>query len=74
VFFNIVAPGIVTDHISGGFTYSWAKNFDIDFAAAYVPRNTITGPNPNPASMGGTGDITLAMSQWEASLGVRYRY
>ncbi len=71
VFFNTVAPGVVTDHISLGASYDWTKNLTIDLAAAYVPKASVTGPDP----FGVPGDtITLSMSQWEASFGVRYKY
>lgn len=71
VFFNTVAPGVVTDHISAGASYAVSKNLDIDLAAAYVPKVTTTGADPfgNPGST-----IALSMSQWEASFGVRYKY
>lgn len=68
---NMVAPGVVTDHFSGGLSYAWSKNLSIDLAGAYVPDATVTGPDP----FGVPGStIKLHMSQWEASLGLRYKY
>ena len=70
VLLNILAPGVVTDHLSAGLTYAWSKNLEIDFAAAYVPTSTVTGSN----SMMPSQTIKLTMDQWEASLGLRYKY
>ena len=60
----------MTDHLSAGLTYAWSKNLEIDFAAAYVPTSTVTGSN----SMMPSQTIKLTMDQWEASLGLRYKY
>ena len=37
VTFNILAPGVVTDHFTGGFAYKATSNSTFEFAAAYVP-------------------------------------
>ena len=70
VMLNILAPGVVTDHISAGLSWNMSKNLTIDVAAGYVPRHDLTGINV----FGGGQVIKLSMEQYEASLGVRYRY
>lgn len=70
VMMNILAPAVVTDHVSGGLTYAWSKNLEIDLAAAYVPRASVSGTNPLAPDQ----TIKLSMEQYEASIGMRYKY
>lgn len=70
-FFNIFAPGIVTDHLSTGFSYQLTKNSGLDFAFAYVPRATLTGPE---LAIAGAQTIKLSMEQYEVSLGYNYKF
>lgn len=44
---NIVAPGVIQDHITGGFTYKMANQSEVDVAAMYAPSHTVSGSNPN---------------------------
>ena len=44
VTFNILAPGVVTDHFTGGFAYKANANSTFEFAAAYVPSHSVSGP------------------------------
>jgi len=72
VLFNILAPGVMETHITGGFTYTMASNSEITFAAMYAPETKIKGANPLEAP--GQQDIELYMSQWEltASWGMKF--
>ena len=45
VTFNILAPGVVQNQYTIGATYDVDKSNEITFAAAYMPRNTVTGPS-----------------------------
>ncbi|PCJ88307.1 MAG: hypothetical protein COA54_03315 [Thiotrichaceae bacterium] len=73
VMFNILAPAVMEQHITGGFTYSTSANSEFNFAAMYAPTNSVTGPNP---LSGATPDqnIEIKMTQWEleASWGWKY--
>lgn len=70
VLLNVLAPGVVTDHLSAGLSYAWTKNLSIDLAGGYVPRHAITGVN----NMAPDQNIRLSMEQFEGSFGLRYRY
>ncbi len=73
VTFNILAPAVVQNHISGGFTYNVNRNSGVDFAIVYAPRTSVSGPELTPS--GPTGrDITLSMSQLEVTLGYTYHF
>ncbi len=39
IVFKILAPGVVTDHISAGFTYALTDHSSFDVAAIYAPRH-----------------------------------
>ena len=43
VMLNILAPGIVTDHIAGGFSYGLTPQSVVDFAVVYAPKATVSG-------------------------------
>ena len=73
--FNIIAPGVMETHITGGFTYTMASDNEITFAAMYAPESTVSGNNPLAAGSGtATQNIELYMSQWEltASWGLKF--
>jgi len=61
---NILAPGVVQHHVAGGFKYAWSDDLDIEFAAAFVPENDVSGQHPF-----GAQDIEISMWQMEATLG-----
>ena len=64
VFFNILAPGVMEQHFTAGFT----KTFDngsqeINFAAMYAPTKSISGP------ISSTQTVELEMKQYQLELG-----
>jgi long-chain fatty acid transport protein len=70
VLLNVLAPGVVTDHISAGASYALNKNSSLDFAAVYAPENSVTGSDPRVSS-GST--IKIHLSEFEATLGWTYK-
>ncbi len=76
VTFNILAPGVVTDHFTGGFAYKATPHSILEFAAAYVPPNSVSGPEkagttaaPTPGS-----NIDISMHQFQFTLGYTYEF
>jgi long-chain fatty acid transport protein len=77
VTFNILAPGVVTDHFTGGFAYKANANSTLEFAAAYVPSHSVSGSEtlgppfavPTPGS-----NIELEMHQFQFTLGYTYKF
>jgi len=64
VFFNILAPGVMEQHFTAGFT----KKFDngsqeINFAAMYAPSYSVTGLIPSGQT------VELEMKQYQLELG-----
>jgi long-chain fatty acid transport protein len=77
VTFNILAPGVVTDHITGGFAYKSSVNSTWEFAAAYVPSHSVNGAEkvgaPPFAATAGS-NIELEMHQFQFTLGYTYNF
>lgn len=71
---NIVAPGVVKHHITGGFSYKLAPQASIDFAAIYVPKTTVSGPEVTALGPTAGSNIRLGMSQFQATLGFTYKF
>lgn len=78
VTFNILAPGVVTDHITGGFAYKTNANSTWEFAAAYVPSHSVSGPEkccaPPPFATTPGSNINLSMRQYQFTLGWTYQF
>jgi len=65
VLFNILAPGVMEDHLTFGFTKKTGADTEFNFAAMYAPSNSITGSNPLQGATAPNQTIELKMSQWE---------
>ncbi|MBI5918481.1 MAG: outer membrane protein transport protein [Nitrosomonadales bacterium] len=75
-FFNILAPGVVTDHVTLGATWRLEGNNEISLAYMHAFKTSVNGVNSippgfPPAGMGG-GNANLKMS--EDSLGLAYSW
>lgn len=68
---NILAPGIVQDHVSVGGSRRIGENDRIDFSMSYVFENTVSG-DLSPAMGGGT--VELEMDQLSAAIGWTHRF
>jgi len=74
---NYLAPGVTTDHFTGGFSYKMAPKWTFDFAGAFVPRHRVSGPEALPGDFGGItagSNITLAMNQYQFTGGLTYTF
>lgn len=67
VMLNILAPGVVKTRFTGGFSYNTTDSSSLEFAAAYVPTVSLTGPEAPPGNPGHT--ITVEMYQIVLSVG-----
>jgi len=74
VTFNILAPGVVTDHVGGGFTYGVNRNSAIDLAVLYSPRAGVSGPEVTPYGATPGSNIDISMSQLVVTLGYTYHF
>jgi long-chain fatty acid transport protein len=73
VTFNIVAPGVVTDHMSLGVTLALDKESDISLAYTSVKNRSVTGPSMfNGMMPPGTPFISETIRMKQQSIGVQY--
>jgi long-chain fatty acid transport protein len=72
VLFNILAPGVVEQHASIGFTAATTNNQDLNFALTRAFSHSVSGPNPLEAP--GQQTIELKMDQWIIALGYALKY
>lgn len=80
VTFNILAPGVVQDHITAGFTYSLSKNSELTMAYMHAFKNSMTAPSlfnnwvtttgGAPGGIGIAGNETINL--YEDSIGIAY--
>ncbi len=75
-FFNILAPGVVQDHITGGATWAVGARGELSAYLAYAPGRTVRGNNSIPAGFppagfgGGNAHVRLK----ETLLGISYAW
>lgn len=71
--FNVLAPAVVQHHITAGFEYRLDKAWSVEFAGLYAPEESVSGSElpgfGNPAHT-----IEISMYQFEATLGVKYKF
>ncbi|WP_230412273.1 OmpP1/FadL family transporter [Undibacterium hunanense] len=61
-FFNILAPGVVQDHLTFGATFKNTPNTEISFSYSHGFKKTINGVNSIPAPFGG-GNANVSLSE-----------
>jgi len=69
--FNVLAPAVIEQHFTAGWTMKMGANQELNLAGMYAPSNSVKGPNPMD---GGTSDIEIEMSQWELQAGWAWKY
>jgi long-chain fatty acid transport protein len=73
VTFNILAPGVVQDHVTAGFTYSVGRSSEITMAYMHAFKNSVSGPAANPYfPVGGTETISLSENSLGIAWGTRF--
>lgn len=71
VMFNILAPGVIEEHITAGFSTAYGPSL-LHVSVMYALENTVRGSNPMEAP--GAQQIELTMDQWELELGYSFRF
>jgi long-chain fatty acid transport protein len=73
VTFNILAPGVVTDHLTLGFTYTLQGGSEITMAYMHAFENSVSGPATNPYfNVGGTETLTMSQNALGIAWGWKY--
>ena len=66
--FNILAPGVVTDHYTIGMTYGVSKDSELTLAYMHAKENSVSGATNPYFGAGGTETIKM----YQDSLGIAY--
>lgn len=76
VTFNILAPGVMKDHYTVGFTYAMGKNNELNGSFMYAPRQEVTGSSyfNNFFGAGAGGNETIRMYQYQIGLGWSWKF
>ena len=69
VMFNILAPGVIEDHLTFGFTRGLSSGDEFSMSFMWGFNKKVTGPNPFDPSQ----DIAIDMNQWEIELSYGWR-
>lgn len=85
--FNILAPAVIAEHYTAGAHWQYSSRIGLDLALMYAPSNPVRGRNPlshvqvasggqavNAQTDAGDQQIVLDMHQYEATMGLSYRY
>jgi long-chain fatty acid transport protein len=76
VTFNILAPGVIEDHVTLGATYKWNARNEFTAAGMYAFNNSVEGPsllnNFFPPSMSPSMREKIEMYEW--AIGVQWAY
>ncbi|MFI9651777.1 outer membrane protein transport protein [Guyparkeria sp. GHLCS8-2] len=79
--FNTIAPGVVENHYTAGFSYTFNKNHEMHGAFMYAPEVSVNGSNQFLSDLaaqngmpGVTQDLTIRMKQYEATVGYTYKF
>jgi long-chain fatty acid transport protein len=77
VTFNILAPGVMKQQYTGGFTWAVSPTSEFSGAFMYAPRVTVTGASLFDGVFGmpgAAGTETIGMKQYSVSLGWSWKF
>jgi long-chain fatty acid transport protein len=77
VMFNILAPGVIEQHATAGFTRAMSKTQDLSFSLMHAFSKTVNGNNPVLDFVSGDTvhqNIKIKMNQWEATVGYTWKF
>jgi long-chain fatty acid transport protein len=70
VLFNIVAPGVIEQHLSAGLSKTFARHSQVHLAVTRALPQEVTGANP--LEMPDQQTIELSMNQWDVEIGYSF--
>jgi long-chain fatty acid transport protein len=69
--FNIIAPGVIKDHVTLGFTYTTASGNELSMAYMHGFKNDVSGPS---YFFDSTGAAVDKIEMYQDSLGIQYSW
>ncbi|MHB1687363.1 MAG: OmpP1/FadL family transporter [Ignavibacteriaceae bacterium] len=70
VLFNILAPAVVQNHITAGFSKKLNSSNELSLSLMFAPATSVMGANPLEAP--GQQTIKLNMTQWQLEIGYSF--
>ena len=74
VTFNIIAPGVIEDHLTVGFTYTLASGDELTMSYVHAFSNDVSGASILPVFMGGAPAGTETIEMDQNLLGIQYSW
>jgi long-chain fatty acid transport protein len=74
VTFNILAPGVIEDHLTLGFTYTMASGDELTMSYMHGFSSDVSGASILPAFMGGAPAGTETIEMDQNALGIQYSW
>ncbi len=74
VTFNILAPGVIEDHVTVGFTYTLASGNELTMSYMHGFSNDVSGASILPAFSGGSPAGTETIEMDQNALGIQYSW
>ncbi len=74
VLFNILAPGVMEEHFTIGFTRELGTSRAFSMSLMHAPSVSVTGVNPLEAPIPGQQTITLEMDQFDLEFGFSWGF
>jgi long-chain fatty acid transport protein len=71
---NLLAPGVVENHITGGFSYAINDGNSFDFALMFAPSTSVSGIEVTPTGPNPGHIIELEMQQLEITAGWTWKF
>lgn len=72
VTFNMLAPGVVQNHVTLGFTYNVSKDSEVTMAYMHASKNSVSGSSLFSNFLGGASAGTDKIEMSQDSLGIAY--
>jgi long-chain fatty acid transport protein len=72
VTFNILAPGVMTNHFTAGFTYALGQDSELTGAFMYAPENSVSGPSLFNRVMGANAGGTETIRMHQTTIGLAW--
>lgn len=70
---NVLAPGVVQDHITAGAAFTLGPDMDLELAAMYAPDESVSGIEVTPLGPNPGRTITVEMNQIQVAVGVKIK-
>lgn len=72
-FFNVLAPGVVTTHVTAGLSWRASAQDEFSLSLLYAPRKTLDGSSSIPSAFGG-GEANVSLQETSIGFGWSHRF